>query len=312
MKFMKFANHQTFYIRDGWLFKGMRAIQASVDEGELPTIFLDDDAPEKLGIGRNMVDALRFWMQATGLTQEHNEVRFVQRLTPFGELVWRHDPYMENEATLWLLHYHLVSNVDLATSWYWFFNHYSPVSFTEQEAIDNLEKWVLSTEPERKIALSSLKKDINCLVRTYLADDKKRSPEDTKQSPLIDLGILARGVENRNKIVWQRANVAQLKPLIVLYVLLERQEKSVRESNQVGLRDVLYEPMNVGRVFNLTTAGITEIINRLRRDYMYDIDFVRTAQLDQITLPIDVDAFTVLNRYFEEEDTPIPMRANVE
>src|SRR6266704_1925676 len=105
---MGFAKHETFYIRAGWLFKGMAAIKRAEDAGHLPTIFLDADAPERLGIGQNMVRALRFWIQATGLAEERFEERQrVQHLTPFGELVWEYDRYLENTTTLWLLHYHL-------------------------------------------------------------------------------------------------------------------------------------------------------------------------------------------------------------
>ena len=62
---MGFAKHETFYIREGWLFKGMEAIKKAEAGGHL-NIFLDNDAPERLGIGQNMVRAQRFWMQATG------------------------------------------------------------------------------------------------------------------------------------------------------------------------------------------------------------------------------------------------------
>ena len=57
---MSFAKHEAFYIREGWLFKGMAAIKQAEGDGQLPTIFLDTDAPERLGIGRNMVRSLRF------------------------------------------------------------------------------------------------------------------------------------------------------------------------------------------------------------------------------------------------------------
>ncbi len=86
---MYFAKHETFYIREGWLYKGMAAIKAAETENELPTIFLDQDGPERLGMGRNMVRSLRFWMQATGLADEDraDQGRTIHRLTEFGEWV---------------------------------------------------------------------------------------------------------------------------------------------------------------------------------------------------------------------------------
>lgn len=102
---MQFAKHETFHIRDGWLFKGMATIKSAEAMGQLPTIFLDKDGPEHLGIGRNMVRALRFWIQATGLAQEEREQgKTIHRLSRFGEWVWQHDRYLDDESTLWLIH----------------------------------------------------------------------------------------------------------------------------------------------------------------------------------------------------------------
>jgi hypothetical protein len=53
-----FARHETFAVRSGWLKKGFDA--ASDDEA----IFLDDDAPLRLGVGKNMVRAIRYWCHA--------------------------------------------------------------------------------------------------------------------------------------------------------------------------------------------------------------------------------------------------------
>ena len=298
---LTFAKHQTFSIREGWLFKGMAAIKQAEDAGELPSIFLDTDAPERLGIGRNMVHALRYWMQATGLAEEHFEGRRVQRLTPFGELVWQFDRYLENEGTLWLIHYHLVCNREMATSWYWFFNHYAPNSFTDEQALSALQNWVITAEPERQVAKSSLKKDITCLLRTYLPDDRAKTPEYLRESPLAQLGILVQFGEGAQKRYhWQRADGARLHPLIMLFVLVDQQKEKRPSSLEVRLSQLLQEPMNVGRVFNLTTAILTDLIASLNKNYPdMPVRFVRTAGLDQITLP-PVTPAEVLQQYYKE------------
>src|SRR5436190_104551 len=104
---MPFAKHESFYIREGWLFKGLRAVMGD------PAIFVANDASERLGLGKNMVRALRFWMQATGLTKENNRTR-TQSLTSLGELILRHDQYLELDGTLWLIHHQLTSSQNFA------------------------------------------------------------------------------------------------------------------------------------------------------------------------------------------------------
>ena len=86
---MYFAKHETFHIRDGWLTKGLRTLQQD------QRIFFDPEAPEKLGMGKNMVRSLRFWMQATGLTEEvRSDALTVQKPTLLGQLIHDNDPYL--------------------------------------------------------------------------------------------------------------------------------------------------------------------------------------------------------------------------
>ena len=58
-----FAGHQTFALRAGWLKKGLDAIEDD------PQIFTRDDALVVLGVGKNMVSAIRHWLLATGLAR---------------------------------------------------------------------------------------------------------------------------------------------------------------------------------------------------------------------------------------------------
>ncbi|UEA60908.1 DUF4007 family protein [Gordonia otitidis] len=54
-----FANHQTFHPRFGWIKKGYDAAEHDYNA------FSEVDAPVKLGVGKNMVEAIRFWATAT-------------------------------------------------------------------------------------------------------------------------------------------------------------------------------------------------------------------------------------------------------
>jgi hypothetical protein len=50
-----FARHETFHPRFGWLKKGFDLAKQD------PDIFLREDAPVRLGVGKNMVSAIRYW-----------------------------------------------------------------------------------------------------------------------------------------------------------------------------------------------------------------------------------------------------------
>ena len=85
---MKFRAHDTFFIRKGWLSKGMKAVQTK------PDVFVakDENPMDVLGIGSNMVKALRYWLVATNLTEEaiQNKKR-IQKFTDFGTQVYKND-----------------------------------------------------------------------------------------------------------------------------------------------------------------------------------------------------------------------------
>ena len=292
---MPYAKHETFHIREGWLFKGMDAVRRD------PRVFMGRDASERLGLGKNMVRALRFWMTATGLTEEYQENQLtVQQLTnPFGQLVWEHDRYLEEQGTLWLIHYHLVRGQDGATAWYWFFNYFSQPVFDQASFVSTLQSWVIGTEG-KAISENSLKRDFDCLVRTYLPDRKARSPEDLMECPLAQLGLLAEANSGRaRRYHLLRPDPARIDPLVLVYVLLQWQEDNKSDSQQVGLAQVLREPANAGRVFNLGTAGLSDGLTCLSDEYPdLTVCLTRTAGLDELTLPV-ATAEEVLIRYYE-------------
>ncbi len=299
---MAFAKHETFYIREGWLFKGMAAIKKAEDEDKPSTIFLDLDAAERLGIGQNMVKSLRFWMQATGLVEEKLEDRQrIQYLTLFGELVWKYDRYLEDDATLWLLHYHLACSQDHATTWYWFFNHFAPAAFDEHTCLEALHTWVIGNYPDQEIASGSLKRDVDCFLQTYLPSKTPRTPEELTESPFSRLHILSRiGGDHEKRYRMERLDSSHFHPLILLHVLVDRQLKVRNSASQVGLSDVLREPLNVGRVFGVTTTVLSDLLARLNKDYQdWHIQFVRTAGLDLLTLPV-LEPTDILARYYSE------------
>ena len=87
---MKFRAHDTFFIRKGWLSKGMKAVHSK------PDVFVakDENPMDVLGIGSNMVKSLRYWLVATNLTEEalQNKPR-VQKFTGFGDQVFENDRF---------------------------------------------------------------------------------------------------------------------------------------------------------------------------------------------------------------------------
>ena len=152
---MKFRAHDTFFIRKGWLSKGMKYVALK------PNLFVDkiENPMDVLGIGSNMVKALRYWLQVVGLTYEPTAGKRIQKITEFGTNVVKNDPYIEEFGTLLLLHYQLAKQKKDATSWYFFFNEFSISEFTKEEFVQALQNYILMEDNESAVAIRSLNDD---------------------------------------------------------------------------------------------------------------------------------------------------------
>src|SRR6056297_3381539 len=99
---------------------------------------------DELGIGSNMIKALRYWLQAINLTEEkYNSNREkIQEKTNLAKILLKFDPYFEDTATFWILHYFLCNKEESATSWFWFFNHFNYQEFNKELFIEKLIKFI--------------------------------------------------------------------------------------------------------------------------------------------------------------------------
>jgi hypothetical protein len=298
---MSFAKHESFHIRDGWLRKGLYALQDN------PGIFLNSEASTILGLGTNMVRSLRFWMAATGLTEEIREGRCtIQRLTPFGATVYKCDKYLEEDGTLWLIHYHLASNPREASTWYWFFNHFDQPTFSKTGFVDALALWIrenadLSGTHRPQIARRSLERDFECLVKTYLPSGRERSPEDTIECPLANLELLRIEVDGRDPMYrFLKPDIERIDPLVVLYTMRDWLDQSGRgDQGELNFAEVLREPVSVGRIFNLDASGLSTLLVRLQEAYpQFRVQRVQTAGLDILQLP-SASKEEILTHYYE-------------
>ncbi len=295
---MSFAGHQSFHIRDGWLRKGMRVIQDD------PSAFTRSNAADVLGLGSVMVDALRFWLEATGLAYPTLENRWrALRLTRFGELVRDHDEYLEDETTLWLLHYHLVRDRDRATTWHWFFNCFARPIFTKAQAVNALEGWAI-THGEKRPATKTLERDIEVLLHTYVPSGRNQTPEDTLDCPLTALDLIMHEPSAAYRL--RRPEPDRISPPLALYVLLRYQEEMQLGDRRMALSTALTQPKSAGRVFALTATGLMDVLSRLREiDPALTVSMPQQATgLDELLLP-DTRADEILERLYIPRETEV-------
>src|SRR5262249_13821575 len=163
-----FARHETFHPRYGWLKKGFD--HASEDPG----VFLREDATTILGVGKNMVRAIRYWCLAYKVLREErrddNFRLFDLYPTEFGtRLLGDHgwDPYLEDPGSLWLLHWLLLRSPCRAPGWWAVFNTNRSSEFSDAALLQELRRFRDEHEGWDDVANGSLEKDVRCILRMY-------------------------------------------------------------------------------------------------------------------------------------------------
>lgn len=293
---MKFRGHETFPIRKGWLNKGIKNIKAD------PSVFVskENNPMDVLGIGANMVKALRYWLQATNLTSEPNTGKRDQTITNIGELIFENDPYFEEIGSLWLVHYGLATNIDLATSWYIFFNEFDSVEFTEDDFYRRVRKYVTMLDPEKIPASRTVSDDFKCIINTYFSKSKLNNseinPEDNTSCPLTELGLIDYVSTSGGIRIYRKSTpIADSIPdMIALAMLLD----FAKGKKEVKISSIQKDACGLGRICNLDTITLLNILYRLEAfDY---IKVVRTAGLDVINIKTDMVYLQCIEKYYAQ------------
>lgn len=176
------GRHETFAPRYGWLKKGFDAVT------ENPNIFKEDYSIVKLGVGKNMVRSIRSWCLAFNLIYvDDNEIvpsELGRTLLNSGS-GW--DPYLEDDASLWLLHWQLFIPPFEAVSWPLAFNYCNLSSFDSGQLRRIIYNAAQAYPNLARISPKTYQRDASCIIRMYVDLEEKDSEIE---SPFSQLGLM--------------------------------------------------------------------------------------------------------------------------
>jgi len=268
------------------LKKAFDAVSATRGTADPRTIFSNDDAIARFGVGRNMVTSIRHWAIASGIIQEGKDGF---EPTAIGELIFGErglDPYMEHPCTLWLVHWHLAGHPE-KTTWFWAFNHFQGGAFERDHLVKPLE--VLAAEREwSRVAAATIKRDVECFVRLYVAKSAtgKGSHEDALESPLAELGLI-RPVGRRDGFRFVRGAKPTLGDGVFLYALIDFWQRHSTAST-LSFEAIAHEPGSPGRVFLLDEDEIFGRLQELEDISAGAMRWSETAGLKQVIRDGDI------------------------
>ena len=297
-----FARHETFHPRYGW-FRKAYAVAAWN-----PQVFNLPDAPVLIGVGKNMVRAIRFWGTAAKLLTKDPEAANPRAagMVPtrighsiFGESGW--DPYMEDPGTLWLLHWLLLAPPSRLPVWWLAFNEFNAVEFDDDEldtaAAAHLEAAAGWTGPHP----SSRKKDVRALLRTYApaVESRRISIDDILDCPLRELNLIGRSSAT-GQYRFTLGSKPTLPSEIAAYAALDYIARTATGGNTITLSRLAYESGAPGRAFKLTES---ELLTTLEPAIQQtdDLGLATPTGASQLSWSADpsVIAADVLNSYYD-------------
>ncbi len=288
----KFRAHETFFIRKGWISKGMKHVHKKSN------VFTDkkEKPMDVLGIGTSMVKSLRYWLQATDLTKESKTGKRDQSLTEFGNIVFNNDRYVEEMGTLQLLQYKLVSNIEMAPSWNFFFNKFSMNEFNKEDFIFHIQNELKMTD--ESVAVRSLTDDFFCIINTYVQkyklDSKKVSPENNISCPLSELGLIDILSKEQGKVIYKKMipTAETFNPWVVLAIICEQSNGK----KEISLNELLASSCNIGKIFNLDSITMLDILHNVEKTG--EIRIIRTAGLDIIRIKNNRTFMECVEKYY--------------
>ena len=255
------TGHETFPLRYGWLKKAFDAVLAT--EGGAPNrwVFAEDDAIARFGVGKNMVASIRHWAKAAGVLEEMPSSGSIAT-TDLGRLLFGQeglDPYMENPATSWIVHWHLSGGPD-KTTWHWAFSYYPAATFSRNALAEALEQLARERNWKRASA-ATIKRDVTCFVRTYVAQlwSSKTDYEDVLESPLTELGLIS-PLDRQDHFQF----VQGPKPTLGLgafgYAVTDFWNSQLTAANTLSFELLALAPGSPGRVFLLEENDVAEML----------------------------------------------------
>jgi hypothetical protein len=293
---LQFSGHDSFVCKHLWLKKGYDYLLDNKN-------FSSESAVVDLGVGKNMVNSISYWLKSFGLIDEKGKPNELSQYI-FGKKTGV-DPYIENLGTIWLLHYKLIET-NKASIYNLVFNQFRKgrAEFTKEQLLTFVKR-LLDAERLKGFNANTVNNDIGVFIRTYLKPYYKESKIDIEEdfsSLLIDLDLISvHKAENaEGKLVdWYKIeNKVQidLPAEIVLYSILD----NPGFGKSISFKDLLTSYNSPGSVFAINEEGLLSKIETIAARYK-SITFTESAGVRELQFRRTINKYDVLNAYYSQK-----------
>ena len=277
-----FTGHETFPLRYLWLYKAYEKVAGLSEENQKKNPFSDPDAIVTFGVGKNMVNSIRHWALACRIIKHREDGSF--GLGNIGDFLFKPesgcDPFMEKEATLWLIHWMVAGQWGRTSTWYYAFNYFSERKFEREDIVKSIQnlckdrKWKRTSE-------TTIKRDVDCFLRSYVHQGNEGFSEDSIESVLSELELIS--AVGSHMYEFNYGPKPNLPEGVFLYSLNEFWQSEIPNQNSASVEILTYAPGSPGRVFKLDEQSLVERLVRIRESSDGGFQWTDTSGIRNVT-----------------------------
>lgn len=288
MNKLTFSGHETFPCKTLWLKKGADFINDNNDFNAL-------DSVTKLGVGKNMVSSIRYWLRAFGLTINDELTPLATNL--FSKDGW--DPFCEDIATLWLLHYMLVKS-GIANLYNIAFCNFNRVKheFSQNDLVKYVKVVCDNYDQTKTFNEKTVYKDVNVLLQNYAYPENAKNPEDFSNL-LIGLRLVrekgrVKTSIGKMEIIYQfeEKKYSDMVLDIIYFALAD-----IKEDDIVLSYDKLSD---IALIFGLSINELKIILRDLEKKYKGEVSYSDNSGIVNFHFLKNIDKLNILNNYYNK------------
>lgn len=308
----RFSGHETFPCRYAWLPKAYAAV---ADE---PLAISDDEqAMIGLGVGKNMVRSIRFWIQASGVAvaKKGQKGQGGYEPTAFGNAVLASDgfdPFLEDIRTLWLIHWNLSAHTqEPLFAWDFLLNRWSLPELSRSVILAAFRSE--ADKQERTLSDITLEQHFDTFLHSYVPTRSRKGDiqEDNLDCPLVELELLqvvgerrVDGSGRRETIyAFRRDEKPEITSELFNFCLNDFWQRRHAAEKSLSFREVAFGRGSPGQIFKLSEWDIRHRLEGIARDSDGMFLYRESATQQQVFREREEQAAQLLDAVYDAEVT---------
>lgn len=302
----RYSGHETFPCRYAWLPKAFSAIEVDRDA------FADEEkAMIKLGVGKNMVRAIRFWMVEMSVGVRRPEGGY--QPSDFARAIFNRkkgiDPFLQDIRTLWLLHWKLSTHSveEPLFAWDFLINNWQSPEVSRSAVIQAFRK--AADKEARPPSDVTLEQHFDTFLHTYVPTRSRKGEirEENLDCPLVELEFITpvgeRRIDGTGKrepiYAFRMEDKPDITPELFAFALDDYWNMRRSTEKTLTFKDIAFGHGSPGQVFKLPEWSVRERLEAISADASGPFHYSESATQQQISRREGVSASSVATAFGE-------------